>query len=193
MLLTEVTPSALNPVPLRELALHLRLATGFSDDGTEDGLLELYLRNATAVIERRIGQALITRSYLLKVACWNRSGHLILPVGPVASIDTIELVRPGSTITLTPDDWALIPGTNRQRVTGPGGQALRSLPHGALGHLTFSAGFGATWNDVPDDLRQAVLLLSAHFYENRAGDVPLDNGLPFTVAPIVERHQPMRL
>lgn len=193
MLLTEVAPAASNPVPLREMAAHLRLASGFSDDGSEDSLLELYLRNATAVVERQTAKALISRNYVLQVVCWNRSGHLRLPVGPVTAIESFELVRPGSTIALTSDEWVLEPGLSRQRVTGPGGGALRQLPHGGLATLTLTAGFGSSWNDVPDDLRQAVLLLATHYYENRSGDLGLDNGLPFGVGPILERYQPMRL
>ena len=193
MLLTEITPPAVNPVPLRELAAHLRLAAGFTDDGSEDGLLELYLRNATAIVEGRTAKALITRTYLLKVACWNRSGHLRMPVGPVTSVDAVELVRPGSTIALAPEEWSLEPGTSRQRLTGPGGTALRALPHGALGQVTFTAGFGPSWNDVPDDLRQAVILVATHFFENRTGDEPVDCGLPFAVGPILDRYRPVRL
>ena len=193
MLLTEISPAAVNPVPLRELAAHLRMAAGFSDDGSEDGLLELYLRNATAVIERRTGTVMVARSYLLKVACWNRNGHLRMPVGPVSSIDSFELVRPGSTIALTSDEWQLEPGTNRQLLTGPGGDALRALPHGALGEVTFTAGFGPSWNDIPDDLRHAVLLVAAHSYEHRTGDPDAEAGLPFSVGPILERYRPIRI
>ena len=193
MLLTEIAPAERNPVPLRELAAHLRLATGFTDDGSEDGLLELYLRNATAVIEGRTAMALIARQYLVKVACWNRSGHLRMPVGPVMLIDSIELVRPGSTITLSPEEWMLEPGRSRQRLTGPGGAALRSMPHGAMAEISFTAGFGDSWNSVPDDLRQAVLLVATHFYENRAGDLELDGGLPFAVMPILDQYRPVRI
>lgn len=193
MLLKEQSPTALNPVPLHELSTHLRMAQGFTDDGSEDMLLELYLRNATAVIEERTSKALVARPCTLQVACWNRNGHLHLPVGPVASIDQIQITRPGSTFVLSTDDWSLEPGTSRQRLTGPNGGPLRALPHGALAEITFTAGFGTSWNDVPDDLRQAVLLLAAHYYENRDGDTAVDGGLPFGIAPIVERHVPIRL
>lgn len=193
MFLKEQAPSALNPVPIRELAAHLRLAQGFNDDGSEDALLDLYLRNATAVIERRTATALVERPYLLQTACWDRRGHLHLPVGPVTTIDSIRYIRPGSTIDLTEDDWRLEPGTRRQRLTGPSGRALRMLPHGALAEIAFTAGYGPSWNEVPDDLRQAVILLAAHCYENREGDVELDNGMPHGLAGILERHQAIRL
>ncbi len=44
MLLKEVAPPAPNAIPLPEFAAHLRLGFGFTDDGSEDALLNLYLR-----------------------------------------------------------------------------------------------------------------------------------------------------
>lgn len=193
MLLKETTPAALNPVPLREFAAHLRLAHGFTDDGSEDGLLELYLRNATAVIERRTAQALVARECVLQSANWDRHGHLRLPIGPVEIVTEFRFVSPFSTVTLEPEDWVLEPGTARQRITGPRGGPLWPLPHGAVAELTFTAGHGPTWNEVPDDLRQAVLLLAAHYYENRFGEIEADGGLPFGVLSIVEQHRPVRM
>ncbi len=193
MLLKETTPAALNPVPLSEFAAHLRLGYGFVDDGAENGLLELYLRNAVAVIERRTSQALIRRAYVLQSASYDRHGHLTLPIGPVAAIDAVRYVTPGSTITLDPEDWLLEPGTTRQRLTGPDGHALWALPRGAVAELDFEAGYGASWESVPDDLRQAVLLLASQYYENRFGDTPADDGLPYGVLAIVESHRPVRL
>lgn len=193
MLLKETTPAAFNPIPMAEFSAHLRLAHGFIDDGADDALLELYLRNATAVVERRTGQALISRPYTMQSARWDRHGYLTLPVGPVMAIDTMRFITPGSTIDLDPEDWQLTPGVTRQVVTGSAGRPLWPLPRGAVAELTFSAGYGATWNDVPDDLRQAVLLLAAHYYENRFGEVEVDAGLPFGVLSIVEQHRPVRL
>ena len=193
MLLKELSPAATNPVPLRELAAHLRLSHGFTDDGSEDSLLELYLRNATAVVERRTSQALISRPYLLQVASWDRHGNLNLPIGPVNTIDSIKFVSPGSTILLDPEDWQLEPGVTRQRITGTDCGPLWPLPRGAVAEFEFVAGYGESWNDVPDDLRQAVLLLAAHYYENRFGEVETDGGVPFGVLSIVEQHRPVRI
>ena len=195
MLLKEVTPAARNPVPLREFGAHLRLAHGFNDDGSEDGLLELYLRNATAMIERRTCQALISRVHTLQVACWDRRGHLVLPIGPVNAIDSIQFVSPSATTDLDPADWNLQPGTQRQKLTGPLGGPLWAIPHGSIAEIRFTAGHGGSWNDVPDDLRQAVLVLAAHLYENRFGEVETGTpqGVPAGVLAIVEQHKPVRL
>lgn len=193
MLLKEVSPPNLNPVPIRELAAQLRLAQGFSDDGSEDALLELYLRNATSVIETRTGGALITRDFTLQVACWDRHGFLHLPIGPVSALTTFRIVQSTGTTDLTADHWVLEPGTRRQRISGPGGAALPTLPQGAIAELTFSAGYGPSWNELPDDLRHAVLMMAAHFYENRDGEIEADNGLPFGLSAILERHSAIRL
>jgi uncharacterized phiE125 gp8 family phage protein len=59
--------------------------------------------------------------------------------------------------------------------------------------IGFTAGFGAGWADVPADLRQAVMLLAAQFYETRhdAGDAVA--GLPLAVQSLLERWRTVRL
>ncbi len=193
MLLKEAAPGAPTPMPLTEFAAHLRLGFGFSDDGAEDALLELYLRHAATVVEARTGQALIARPYLLQVAGWNPRGHLVLPVGPVTAIDSIRFVRAGATIELAPEEWALEPGRARQRVTGPGGGALRQVPHGALAEVAFDAGHGSDWSGVPGDLHQAVLLLAANYYENRHGELGQEATLPAAVGAILAPHHLVRM
>ena len=50
----------------------------------------------------------------------------------------------------------------------PSGTALPAPGVAALGiEIQFTAGFGAAATDVPAPLRQAILLLVAHWYENR--------------------------
>jgi uncharacterized phiE125 gp8 family phage protein len=193
MLLKEAAPGAPNPIPLTEFAAHLRLGYGFVDDGSEDALLDLYLRHAVAVVEARTGQALVARPYVLQVARWNRHGHLVLPVGPVAAIDRIRFVRAGGSVELSAGEWALEPGRARQRLTGRGGGALRAVPHGALAELEFNAGHAADWAAVPGDLRQAVLMLAAHYHENRHGELGEEAALPSAVGAILAPHRPARI
>ncbi|MEO1494290.1 MAG: head-tail connector protein [Pseudomonadota bacterium] len=193
MLLTQSTPGTTNPVPLREFAEHLRLAHGFEDDTAQDALLEVYLRSATTVIERRLSCALIRRTYELRVAHWDRYGYLTLPVGPVSEIASIRFERPGMVTSLAPEEWYVKPGETRQKLTGPKNTALRDIPHGALAVLTFEAGYGETWNDVPDDLRQAVMVMAAHNYEHRGNDATITTTIPPAVRAILTPRQPTRL
>ncbi len=142
---------------------------------------------------RAPGQVLIARPYLLQVAGWSPRGHLVLPVGPVSAIDRIRFVRAGATVELAPGEWALEPGRARQRLTGPGGGPLRPVPHGALVEVEFTAGHGADWAGVPGDLHQAVLMLAAHYYENRHGELGPEAALPAAVGAVLAPHHLVRI
>ena len=63
MMLTEMTTVPGAALPVQAFKDHLRLGTGFSDDGMQDGLIEAYLRAAIAAIEGRIGKVLIARRW----------------------------------------------------------------------------------------------------------------------------------
>jgi len=80
--------------------------------------------------------------------------------------------------------------TPRLRATGA------ALPHPETGgelRVRFLAGFGPEWDDVPADLRQAVLMLATHYYEYRH-DTALDGGcMPFGVTSLIERFRSLRL
>lgn len=191
MILTETAPAAVTPVSLSEFSAHLRLAHGFPDDGTEDALLELYLDNAVAAVEARTGRALIRRGFVLQLAAWNRDGHAVLPVGPVTAIDTLRFVRGAEVVEAAAGSWTLEPATGRQRVTGTHGGALPPIPQGHVAELAFDAGFGPDAADVPGDLRQAVMLLAADYYERRHGDG--DPGMPMAVRALLEPWQPARI
>lgn len=191
MILTETTPAAVTPVSLSEFSDHLRLAYGFPDDGAEDALLDLYLRNAVAAVESRTGRALIRRGFVLRLAGWDRDGQVVLPIGPVEVVDSLRFVRGAEAIDVAATSWALEPGTGRQRVMGRSSDALPPIPEGYVAEFTFDAGFGPDAADVPGDLRQAVMLLAADYYERRHdGEGPR---VPPAVEGLLEPWRPVRI
>ena len=52
--------------------------------------------------------------------------------------------------------------------------------------VDFIAGFGETGVEVPDALKQAILTLTAHLYENRAGLDTTKAELPVMVGQMVD-------
>lgn len=70
---------------------------------------------------------------------------------------------------------------------------LPSIPVGGKARIEFTAGFGATWDDVPADLAQAVFLLAAHYYEHRHETATDRDAMPFGVAALTDRYRDMRL
>ncbi|MEM7505515.1 MAG: hypothetical protein AAF415_02125 [Pseudomonadota bacterium] len=191
MFLKEVSPPTVDPVTLGELAAHLRLNHGFADNGAEDGLLSLYLHSAVRAIEKRLSQALVLRTFSLEVDCWDRAGHLVMPVGPVAEITGMELRSGGSVTPVSTASLSLRAGASRQLLSAAGGAALPPIPAGGQAALTFDAGYGPSGEDVPGELRQAVLILSAHLYEHRSGgDV---RRMPGGIDALLEPHRAIRL
>ena len=73
MMLSELTTVPAGALPVQALKDHLRLGSGFADDGMQDALIEGYLRAAMAAIEARIGKVLIARRFRWVLEDWRGS------------------------------------------------------------------------------------------------------------------------
>ena len=192
MMLTEETQVPLAALPVEEMKDHLRMGSGFADDGLQDGLIETYLRAALAAIEGRIGKMLFQRRFLWVVECW-RDEEQALPVAPVSGVVSVTLVDAAGGEVLVPGAvYRLVKDLHRPRLAGKG-SALPTIPSGGSVRVVFEAGFGAAWTDIPVDLRQAVLLLAGEFYEHRHDDGAQAAGLPFGVVTLIERWRTVRI
>jgi uncharacterized phiE125 gp8 family phage protein len=188
MMLEELTTVATADLPVRAFAGHLKLGSGFADDGSEDAVLEVCLRSAMAAIEVRIGKALMTRSFSWELTRWGADGEQTLPIAPVVVVNSVTIVDRGGIETVVDGaDYVLEKDSQRPRIIG----ALPGIPDGGRVVLAFDAGFG-DWGAVPADLRHAVLLQAASFYENRAGEGRV-NGMPFGVSALIEAYRPIRI
>jgi uncharacterized phiE125 gp8 family phage protein len=194
MTLTEVSAPAAAAVPVRAFAEHLRLGTGFADDGSQDAVLELYLRAAMAAIEARLGRALIARDFAWTVTRWREEASQGLPLGPVRAVESVTLVDPdGSETAVDPESWSVIRDSQRPRLVGRFGRSLPRIPRSGHAEVRFSAGFGESWEEVPPDLRQAVFLLAAHFYERRTEGGGVAGTMPFGVLALIEAYRATRI
>ena len=84
MMLVEQSTIPVSALPVAEFKDHLRLGTGFADDGIQDTMLEGQLRAALAAIEARTGKILIQRDFLWTVNAWRDFAKQALPVAPAA-------------------------------------------------------------------------------------------------------------
>ncbi len=194
MVLTEMSAPPPAVMPVRAFAEHLRLGTGFADDGSEDAVLELYLRSAMAAVEARIGRALLAREFAWTVTRWREDASQGLPISPVQSITSIILVEAdGLETVIDPGCWSLLRDIQRPRLVGRFGRSLPRIPRCGHAEIKFTAGYSAIWDEVPADLRQAVFLLAAHFYEKRAEGGVSGSTLPFGVLVLIEAYRTLRL
>lgn len=191
MILIEQAPVANAALPLQNFKDHLRLGTGFTDDGAQDTLLQRLIRAGMAGIENRISKMLIRRSFLYTVECWRDPGQQALPVAPVQTITSVNLVdRTGVPTLVDPTRYVLVKDTHRPRLAASG-VLLPNIPTDGTAEIVFQAGFGPAWIDVPADLQQAVMLLAGHYHEHR---VEADSGtMPFGISALTERWRNIRV
>ena len=188
MMLEELTGIVTVDLPVRVFADHLKLGSGFADDGSEDAVLEVCLRSAMAAIEVRIGKALLTRSFQWELTRWAANGEQVLPIAPIVTVSSVTLVdRTGVETVVDAATYVLEQDSQRPKIVG----TLPCIPDGGCVVLAFDAGYG-NWDAVPADLRHAVLLQAASFYENRAGEGRV-NGMPFGVSALIEAYRPIRI
>lgn len=191
-MLIEETPIADAALPLEAFKAHLRLGSGFGPGDVQDAVIASFLRAAIAAVEARTGKAVLARQFCLSVTAWHLSDVHVLPMAPVVAIERVEIVTWDNVRTLVnPDNYWLQRDAQRPKVQAA--SSLPAVPKGGVVDVVFEAGFAADWSDLPSDLRQAVLMLAAHYYEYR-NDTGLSEGcMPFGVSSLIERYKQMRL
>lgn len=162
MSLTLNSPPASEPLSLDDMKAHLRLTT--NDDDNSVSQLLVAARHA---LEARAGLAFMTQAWTYRVDR-NRVTQMpdvLLPISPVKSIDGVQIVLAnGQKMSLGSDHFTTQVGTiGRIKFNIPlptNTQPLSSI------EIEFTAGHD-TINLIPAELRHAIRLLAAHFYENR--------------------------
>jgi uncharacterized phiE125 gp8 family phage protein len=187
---SDILPGAL---PVEDFKAHLRLGRAFTGDTVQDAVLEGFLRAALSAIEGRTGKVLLTRDLTWTIPDWTGEARQVMPVGPVVSIIELALLDGDGAVTVVdPSRVRFDPDLHFPTIFG----RTAGLPHppadGSI-RVRFTAGFGPAWSDIPADLAQAVMLLAAHYYENREATGLGQGCMPFGVTSLIERYRPMRL
>lgn len=193
MMLIEETAPAAEALPVAALRDHLRLGTGFgiAEDPAETAALAGFLRAAIATIEARTGKVLLVRRFRMQLDDWRDRLGQSLPLAPVLSVEGIEIDDgEGRVVQLPESSWRLVPDSQRPMIL-PRGVILPHVPRRGFVTLRFTAGFGASWGDVPADLAQAVLMLAARYYEDRSYEGSRA-AMPFGVSALIEKWRAVR-
>lgn len=155
MYLRLVTPPTIEPVTLEEVKLHLRV------DGTEeDSLISALITAARQKAEEYTKRVFITQSW--ELALDSVSGKVYLPRPPIQAINEVTL------------DGEIVSAENYSLI----GQDVfySRIPFRAINPaslvIRYTSGYGSNATDVPQAIRQAILMLVAHLYEAREGEAP---------------------
>jgi len=184
VLLNRVTAPAGAPVSLADVKMQMRVDYN-DDDYHINGLIEA----ATATFEEMTGCALVAQTWDLSMRV--PGGRVYLPKVPVQSITSISYYdRDEAQQSATVGDFHLFNDIHRAWVEPKDGKTWPDLfdrPDALT--IRFVAGY-ATIEAVPKEIRHAILLLVAHWYEQRsaASDASMSE-VPFSVQTIASLHQ----
>lgn len=165
---TLVAPPTEEPYSLEEAKAHLRVETG-----ADDNLITGLILAARQYVERETNKSLVTQTWKLTLDRFPQ-GPIHLGHGPVSAVgafayrDTngeVQTVDPSTFVTSDlPAEYPEITPTP----LGPFWPWIwpYTLPQPGAVSITFTAGFGDA-SDVPQDLKQAMLLIIGHWYNIR--------------------------
>lgn len=176
MALVLTTPPAIEPVTVAEAKTYLRI-----DGEAEDLLVASLALTSRLHVESALGLALITQSWRLQLDRWPSDDAVLIPLRPVQSVTAVRVrAADGTPTTISSADYLLDAASTPPRLVANGVTWLQPGRKAAGIEIDFTAGYGTEVSDVPEPIRQAILLLTAHWYEHR--DV-VDIGSPDTAIP----------
>lgn len=160
-----LTPPGAEPISQIEAQGHINLT---EPTALEQADLTLKLQGACNRAERYLHRALITQRLMLTLDGW--AEVIRLPRPPLQQVEAVQYLDPdGAEQTLATDQYQVDTADEPARLAPAPGCTWPLLQAGALGsvRVTYLAGFGATNEDVPPEIRVGILVLLGDLYEHR--------------------------
>lgn len=163
MTATLITPPAAEPVSLAEAKVHLRV-----ENDADDALIGATISAARLFVEQATRRVLIAQGWRIWRDTWPESRLIEIPLAPLIAVDAVSVIDDAGAETeldagLFEVDTFSIPGRVHLIGSVPApGTKLNGIV------IDVTAGHGTDAEAVPTPLRQAILQLVAHWYENRS-------------------------
>jgi uncharacterized phiE125 gp8 family phage protein len=170
-----VAGPALEPVSIAEARAHCRIDL---DDPDTNALLAGYILAARQHVEVYTRRALMQQTLDLTLddrwpterinGCWRH--RIVLPHSPMMSVAAISYVdQLGTAQTLSTDQYQVAKSDTGEWVIQPAYGVNWPGVREQMAAITvrFVAGYGTNPGDVPEPIRQAMLLLIGQWHENR--------------------------
>ncbi len=162
--LIQLTAPAAEPVTLADAKAHLRVT-----DSVEDAIVSRLIVAARQAAEAATSRAFVTQSFRLTRDRFPKAARAVfLPRPPLRSIAAIRLYDAAGDATLWDSACYRVETFHTPGRLVLADSAVWPLPGRAQSgiEIDFEAGYGAA-ADVPAPIRQAILMLLAHYFENR--------------------------
>ena len=179
------------PVTLAEAKAWLKV-----DGADEDALIATLITAARLHLESVTGRALLTQSWRLVLDAWPAGGEVRLPVAPLSALTAIRAFdEDGDEHAIGLAQFLVEAGGTPARLVLPGTVAGMPVLRQRFGiEIDYVAGFGDA-ADVPQELKQALLVLVAHWFEHRDAVVIAGSGavIPFGFDRLIAPWREVRL
>jgi uncharacterized phiE125 gp8 family phage protein len=168
------TPPAVEALSLAEVKAHLRIT--HSDDDT---YISTLIISARRTIEAQFGICLLQQSWSVFRDCWPCDGIFSTPLFPVMSVVDLKVYGDDDVAaTIDPAHYYLDAASCPARIALRRGRAFPPPGRRTNGiELKLLTGFGTTTAAVPQQVKQALLIIISDWFANRgdlgAGTLPL--------------------
>jgi uncharacterized phiE125 gp8 family phage protein len=185
-----LTAPAVEPVSLDEARAFLRV-----EHNDDDEVIAALIAGSRIHVEAQTRRALITQGWRITADSWPQDGRLTIVPAPLQALTAARVYDvDGNAQAL--DLQAFVPDLGASAlVFAP--WALPAPGRLAAGiELDVTIGYGDAAIDVPEALRQAIRLLTAHWYDNRglvAAGSTQAAVLPQTVAALIAPYRVLSL
>lgn len=163
-LITTVQP-ALEPLTVADVATHRRSG--------QDAELNGYIVAARQYCENETKRAFITQTIRYTLDAFPCVGIIQLPRPNLLTVSSVSYVDTnGDTQTFSSADYTVDTDALPGRINldyGISWPSTRYQPNAVT--ITYTAGYGATRESVPDCIKHAMLLYIGDLYENREGSI----------------------
>ena len=171
-----ITAPAVEPVTLAEAKLHCHV--DISDD---DALITSLIVTARNMAEERLGRALISQTWEQIIDAFP-SAEIKLPFPNVQSIESVKYVVSDVQQTLSSTAYSLDSEAEYESWLFPVTDWPDTDDAANAVRIRFVVGYGDAASDVPEPIRQWMLLQIGHFYDQRSA--ASDRG--YSILPYVE-------
>lgn len=155
-----VTGPAVEPITLNEAKAYLRV-----DTTVEDSLITALIVAARRQVEARTLRPLCSQTWKYFLDSSEIQNLIYLNKAPVTNIDSITYIDPnGDSQTIDSSNYSKDLNANPAKIE------IKNMPSIIQGlavmSIQFDCGYGGA-SDVPQDIKQAMLFIIGHLYENR--------------------------
>jgi len=183
--------ATVEPVDILEVKNHIRLEPGITED---DALINALITAARTYVENDINRSLVSQTWQIVFDHFPNKDELWLPKGPLISVTSITTYDEANTASVL-STAAYFVDTYGDRVSLVYGYSWPTdLRHHNGVVIEYVTGYGTKATDIPQPIKQAMLMLVGHWYENReATSYSKIDSVPMAVGALLAQYKRSRL